>query len=134
MKRRIINLRLVLSSMILLFLAVTQMNAQEAFGSTLPSDAYLQQSSAELNSASGDNGGYSVSNVTPFSTSTRGIRSVGNWDDPFFPGENGEDSNGGNVGRPTPAPLGDVTPIILISFIAMYFVFRCVSATKRKNF
>lgn len=121
MKRKTNIMRLILSTIVLLFLIVV--DAQAYDGGTLPSDQYLQQ-----NKSSSD---YSVSNITPFSTYERGIRAVGDWQDPFFPGGAGELGPGGNVGHP--APIGEVTPIVLILFIAMYFIFRCVSASKRKN-
>ncbi len=114
-------MRLILSMMVLLFL--TSVDAQAYDGGALPSDQYLQQ-----NKSTSD---YSVSKITPFSTHEKGFRGVGGWDDPFFPGEIVEGGPGGNVGHP--APIGEATPIVLGLFIVMYFVFRCVSASRRKN-
>lgn len=114
-------MRLILSTIVLLFLMAVDVQAYD--GGSLPSDQYLEQ-----NKSSTD---YSVSKITPFSTYERGLRSTDGWDDPFFPGEIVEGGPGGNVGHP--APVGEATPIVLGLFIVLYFVFRCVSASKRKN-
>lgn len=53
------------------------------------------------------------------------------WGDPFLPGGNGwtDESNTGNVGY----PMGDASGPMLLFMVLIYFIYRGVSATKRRN-
>lgn len=53
------------------------------------------------------------------------------WGDPFLPGGNGwtDESNTGNVGY----PMGDASGPMLLLMVLIYFIYRGVSATKRRN-
>lgn len=61
----------------------------------------------------------------------RGLtRGVSDWEDPFFPGD--EASGSGNVGNIN-APIGDVSlPVVLLAFL-IYFLYRGLTISKRRN-
>lgn len=54
----------------------------------------------------------------------------GGWGDPFLPGGEGwVDGGTGNVGY----PVGDASGAMLLMMIVIYFIYRGVSTTKRRN-
>lgn len=56
--------------------------------------------------------------------------SFNGWGDPFLPGGDGwVDGGTGNVGY----PIGDASGAMLLMMIVIYFIYRGVSTTKRRN-
>ena len=92
--------------------------------SELPSAQYMNSEGYIFNRGSASARGNSISLYAET------LEAGDEWgEDPWFPGEGGGSTGGGNVG----APIGDVTPLIVILLILGYSIFRSVSVSKRKN-
>lgn len=91
----------------------------------VPSETYLSKNKRSIGAEQ---------TATTLSSPTRGLNQAAHsdfgWGNPFLPGEEGWETGGtGNVGY----PVGDVSLPILLSMLLLYFVYRGVSSTKRKN-
>lgn len=86
----------------------------------LPSNTYLRNERRSIASS------YDGSMVA----TKQSLRS-GGWGDPSKPGDGNdwEESNGGNVG----GPIGNASLPIIISLVLLYFGYRRVTTSRRKN-
>lgn len=92
---------------------------------TTPADTYLSTNKSSI--------GASTTHTTisaPTRRISRAVDTEYGWGNPFLPGGDGWETGGtGNVGY----PVGDVSLPILLSMLLIYFVYRGVSSTKRRN-
>ncbi len=93
--------------------------------SELPSSQYMNSEGYIFNRGSAITRGNSISLYGE--SLNWDIAGGDDWTDPWFPG--GGSTPGNNVG----APIGDVTPLVVILLILGYTIFRSVSVSKRKN-
>jgi len=91
--------------------------------SELPSTQYMNSEGYIFNRGS------ALSRENSISLYAETLGAGDNWEDPWFPGQGGGSTPGGNVG----GPIGDVTPLVVILLILGYSIFRSVSVSKRKN-
>lgn len=92
----------------------------------VPVDTYLSTSKRSI----GANSDATTLSAAPKGL-TRGVEEEYGWKNPFLPGQDDgwEQGDAGNVGY----PVSDVSLPILLSMLLIYFVYRGVSSTKRKN-
>lgn len=91
----------------------------------VPSETYLSRNKQSIGAEQS-----AATLSSPVRGLNRGVDSDFGWGNPFLPGQEGWETGGtGNVGY----PIGDISLPILVSMLLLYFVYRGVSSTKRKN-
>lgn len=86
-----------------------------------PSDSYLREEKRSIAATS-----YSSASASP----TMGLaKSLDAWEEPTMPGENGDWSNPNNVG----GPIGDVSLPVVLLILFIYFGYRGVTTSRRRN-
>lgn len=105
----------------LLFLGISSV---KVYG--LPSDNYLKSEKQAVGQMSTleKTAPVSASKITPYTM-------VSEWNPGPGSGSEGEGTPG-DTGNQT-APVGDVTPAVVISLLLIYFVYRGVNISRRKN-
>lgn len=99
--------------------------ADEAFSNTLPSAKYYEQEKGYLNSTSSMSRYASVSMMSMNSTYSMGDDIIDGGGTP--PGT--DETGPGFVG----APIGDVTPALVLIMLITYMLFRRATTSRRKN-